>query len=295
MSIAPAVYEPRLSPGEALRCVAFFVAIYLSILVVGGKLVGSTYSLMHEVGLVAAVVATAASIGLLERGKWDLGLRRSPSVISSSITGGFLVAAGIIVAADGIIRISSDLIHQYRGLFPFGAVATLILPAAVHEELLFRGYPFQKMLAWRPAAAVLFGSAIFSILHLGNDSVSMMGLANIFMAGLLLSAGYLATRTLWFPMAMHVTWNVLTGPVLGYEVSGFGVDRSLFGTLRPPGPLWITGGAFGIEGSAILFPLEAAATIFLLLLSRRTANRSPADIAPAPEYAPGDQSVEMEK
>jgi hypothetical protein len=68
-------------------------------------------------------------------------------------------------------------------------------------------------------------------------------------------------------------WNVMSGPMLGYDVSGYDSDRSAF-TVVGTGPALLTGGAFGIEGSVWMTVVEGAAIVALWRMNaeRRTQN-----------------------
>ena len=58
-------------------------------------------------------------------------------------------------------------------------------------------------------------------------------------------AAYLAHRTMWLPVALHIGWNVVTVVLLGRPDPG--AHRLFF--LTPHGPDPLTGGAFGPDGS----------------------------------------------
>jgi hypothetical protein len=96
--------------------------------------------------------------------------------------------------------------------------------------------------------------------HLDNPNVVPgFTLLNTTLAGIWLGVAYLRTRSMWFPLGVHWSWNWTMGAVLGLPVSG--IDKL---TPEPvmratdAGPAWLTGGAYGIEGGA-------ACTIALLL------------------------------
>ena len=72
--------------------------------------------------------------------------------------------------------------------------------------------------------------------------------------GAVMQNGYL-----WLVVAQHGTWNYVQGNLLGFQVSGTGADASIFSFTMGTGPDWLTGGAFGAEGSII--------TTLVLLLS----------------------------
>ena len=69
--------------------------------------------------------------------------------------------------------------------------------------------------------------------------------------GCLAAAAYLRTRSLWFPLGLHWSWNWTQASLLGLPVSG--IDRIAPAPLlhaMNAGPDWLTGGAYGIEGGA---------------------------------------------
>ena len=88
---------------------------------------------------------------------------------------------------------------------------------------------------------------------------------------MLLSLGYFRFLRLWFPIGLHLAWNLMSGPILGHEVSGYVSEATLFITQGEGAP-WLTGGDFGIEGSAFMTAIEIAA-IALLVWRNRTVAR----------------------
>jgi membrane protease YdiL (CAAX protease family) len=126
----------------------------------------------------------------------------------------------------------------------------LFVIVAFAEEIIFRGYLLNNLLSnFKPWVALFVSALIFALFHVANPQVSVLSVANIFVAGLLLGLPYLYTRNLWFSIALHFAWNFFQGPILGYEVSGFTVKTLMQQTLT--GPEWCTGGSFGFEGSVV--------------------------------------------
>jgi membrane protease YdiL (CAAX protease family) len=213
--------------------------------------------------LTAAIFATTATIAIWEHGQWRLGLfvPLPRAVIEALIGLGFAIC--LIGAADALIILTTDLRHERGTGFPFRELLLVFIPAALHEELAFRGYAFQKLWRWRRWTAIAVMSLVFAALHLGNDAVTMIGITNVFLGGVVLSLAYARYERLWFPIGLHLGWNVLTGPVLGYEVSGYAPEVTILRTVGS-GPPWLTGGRFGIEGSLWMTLLEVVAIATLL-------------------------------
>src|SRR5207342_863423 len=113
------------------------------------------------------------------------------------------------------------------GLYMFIFVAFL-------EELLFRGFLFQRLVAgmgvW-PAQLAL--ALLFALAHWGNPG--MAGAAKVWatfdiaLAAITLGLAYLRTGSLALPIGLHLGWNWAQGHVLGFGVSGIG----LTGWLHP--------------------------------------------------------------
>jgi len=220
------------------------------------------FPLRYWAGLIAVTVATTITVTIWERGEWPLGLFIAPRAAAREFAIG--IASGIVLIGSCAILIvlSTDVRHQPGRGFPWHELLTIFAPAVLHEELLFRGYPFQKLLQWNRAVAYLFVSFIFAALHAGNRAVTPLGLGNIFLGGILLGLAYERYRHLWFPIGLHLAWNVMSGPILGHEVSGYTGEATVL-VERGGGAWWMTGGNFGIEGSVWMTVVELAAIAVL--------------------------------
>lgn len=144
-----------------------------------------------------------------------------------------------------------------------GLAGNLFLYVGVgfHEEILFRGYIFQSMTEGTGKLfATLFFSLVFGAAHMGNPNASAFGIANIVLAGILLSLAYLQTRTLWLPIGIHIGWNFTQGYLWGMPVSGTTPVNPLVAA-QETGPDWLTGGTFGPEGGAVCTLVCAAACV----------------------------------
>lgn len=212
--------------------------------------------------LMAACVATALTIAILERGRWNLGLFVSPRFAIPEFLFGGVWGAMLVGACALLVVLTSEVRHQRGAGFPWIEVAFVYLPAAVHEELLFRGYPFQKLYRWNRNAALFITALFFTVLHARNPFVTPLALANIFLGGVLLGLAYARYERLWFPIGLHLAWNLMSGPVLGHEVSGYESAITLF-VESEQGPAWLTGGDFGIEGSVWMTVTELAGIVLL--------------------------------
>ncbi len=249
--------------------------------------------------LLASLVAGWVMMRGVERRPFGaMGFAPGRAAVGESGTGmgvgaALLGAAVLLVAVTGGARWIPDAgtLPGYLG-FALRSLAFFAVAAAL-EEVLFRGYPFQVlergMGAW-PAAVVL--SLLFAAAHAGNPNVRALGLANIFLAGLMLSAAYLRTRSLWFVTAVHLGWNWTMATLLDLPVSGLEIDTPLY-TGMETGPDWWTGGAFGPEAGLAATLVLAAGTAWLVRTPR--LRESPdvrrlgplVDDTPVPDPFPG--------
>ncbi len=136
---------------------------------------------------------------------------------------GFLMMAGVFLVQWGLGYLSFSSLGLSTGQIAARVVlsAFFFLFAAAGEELMFRGYFFQTLMqaiTFLPAAVLM--SLLFGMAHLANPHVTAFGAINVALAGLWLSFAYLKTRSLWFPIGIHVSWNFCQTVVFGFPTSG---------------------------------------------------------------------------
>ncbi|MDR0940237.1 MAG: CPBP family intramembrane metalloprotease [Mediterranea sp.] len=157
---------------------------------------------------------------------------------------------------------------------------------AVGEEMMFRGYILSRLLHTRMNrfAALFLTSALFAALHLFNPGISVLSFVNLVLAGLLLGASYLYTHNLAFPISLHLFWNWLQGPVLGYEVSGQEFGQSMLTQRLPVENVW-NGGAFGFEGSIPCTLLVLAGIALIICWGERRERQRAVTAEPPQPYS----------
>ncbi|MDP9362285.1 MAG: CPBP family intramembrane metalloprotease [Acidobacteriota bacterium] len=258
------VEAPRLHFAQLLAALSLFVSLYLAAFLAGGYLTAIAGMYFNQwVMLLSVCVATVGTVAIIEGGVWRLGVFVAPRLAARELLLGCGAAVLLIAAADGLVLLTTKLRHVAGNGFPWLELVTVYLPAVFHEELLFRGYPFQKLWRTNRLGAVLFTSIVFAALHGGNNAVSWLAMANLFFAGILLALAYARYERLWFPIGIHLAWNLLSGPILGYNVSGYVSSESVLRTVGRGMP-WLTGGMFGIEGSIWIAIVELAGIVVLL-------------------------------
>jgi len=202
----------------------------------------------------------------------SLGLTRHRGWFKHLLIGSAVGIAGIMVAVAiaksvGGLEFSFSQVGIASVLKSLVGSAVLFILAALAEEAMFRGYPLQTLararLAW---LGVLLTLLLFGTVHLDNPNVIPgFTFANTALAGLWLAVAYLRTRSLWFPLGVHWAWNWALGSLFGLPVSGLKLVSSPLLNAVDNGPVWLTGGSYGIEGG---FACTISLALFTLFVWR---------------------------
>lgn len=167
-----------------------------------------------------------------------------------------LLAAAAGALSIGVTILALYATHNYqlvsvRGFGGLSDVFPQLCIAAVIEELLFRAVLFRILEERLGTRVGLFGSAvIFCAAHVTNNGVRWITLISVTLAGLMWALIYSAWRNVWVVAAHHCCWNAVIF-MTGLPLSG--EDWRLmapFGSVSP-GPILLTGGAFGPEDSLV--------------------------------------------
>lgn len=170
----------------------------------------------------------------------------------------------LVIMVNGDFKIVAKNPVSYM-IIPF----TIAFTVAIFEEIVIRGIIFRIVEEKLGSYISLFITAIiFGALHAANPNSNVMsGVCVGIEAGILMGAAYIYARNLWFPIAIHTSWNFIQSGIFGAVTSGNENTSSYLSTKITGNPL-ITGGEFGPEGTiqAIIFCVLAA--IMLLQLSK---------------------------
>jgi len=171
---------------------------------------------------------------------------------------GALTVLMLTLRAFGAFSFGTLQLHGTRvlklGLF----YAVFFLIAAFFEDFLMRGYSqwvLTKGMNFWPAAAML--SIIFGAIHAGNPGEERIGLVAVVVIGFFFCLTLRRTGNLWWAIGFHMAWDwgesyFYSVPDSGNAVRGHLLNSALHG------PVWLTGGSVGPEGSYLVFVLIAA-------------------------------------
>ena len=161
------------------------------------------------------------------------------------------IIIGLIIMSFGyFILIYLEEIYFEKINFDFKELIislSLFTIVAVVEETLLRGYVLKNLMnSFNKYLALIISSILFSLMHGANPNIDLFSLFDLFLAGILLGLSYLYTKNLWFPIALHLSWNLFQ-TLLGFNVSGQDTYSIIEFQIKESN--LVNGGAFGFEGS----------------------------------------------
>jgi CAAX protease family protein len=223
--------------------------------------------------LLALLLAHLLLLRLVERRHWSwVGLGREalrPAALLRGLAIGALaigVPAGLLLAARWL-RVEPTADGSWGGAAY--ALAMTLAPAAMWEELAFRGYPFAVLRERFGAVAALGAtSVLFGLVHLQNPGRAALPILMVIVAGFFLGGVLLATRSLWAAWAAHFAWNWTMAAIFHMAVSGGDFPTPDYRVVEV-GPDWLTGGGWGPEGGLAALVGMTTAMWYLRVRARR--------------------------
>ncbi|QNI33925.1 CPBP family intramembrane metalloprotease [Alloacidobacterium dinghuense] len=264
----------------AIAAFYFVFAQQISLRAANGLSSGDSFLLVQSIILLFLLLVGYAAMGYAGQSQREplktMGLARREGWKREFALGAALGWGGVVACVLPMALIGSLVIrfwtngHQF---FVFLMSLLTLAVAALAEEVAFRGYAFQRLIdAIGPTLATLGMSVLFAVMHLTNTNASAASTLVTILAGWMFSIAYLRTRALWLPWGLHFAWNASMGLLFGLPVSGLTVFNPVI-TTNALGPLWLTGGRYGPEGSAIAVFVLPVLTIILVKVTRDYAHR----------------------
>ena len=146
------------------------------------------------------------------------------------------------------------------------------------EELVTRAWLFPAVSAKSNIfIGILISSALFGALHLFNPGVTILSIVNIILDGIFACFLMLKYDNMWVLAGMHGAWNFVQGNIYGIQVSGQGASASILNYSSQSSVDFLSGGAFGAEGS-IFASIVLIGCIAYLYWSLKKENRLPQEL-----------------
>ena len=252
-----------------------------------GEAVPLAMVLPRYVGLAAVVIVATALVA-----KWD-GRRLGAYGLAdrrflARFAWGCLVGLGSICGFVLFLRSQHLLVIAMPGGTGAQNItlglgwALLFFLVALVEEMLFRGYLLfaaARRIGWLPSALLL--AAAFVAYHWWNEGENGLGLANIALVGLVDALSIYYTRSLWWVLGYHASWDWGESFLWGAADSGKMVEGYLF-HVSPTGSALLSGGTAGPEGSVYNVAVLLIAALGMVLWWGKGNRRLDGDQATVP-------------
>jgi membrane protease YdiL (CAAX protease family) len=258
--------------------ILLFLLLVVACVVVTTLTLRPFFEPLHQItGIGGTGAAYTATIALLlahwmtfesyDKRPWSfVGLGRENAKPRTLLAGAALGAAPITLASLILLGVGFMAVRDSAsGSLVASALKVLIilLPAAMYEELLMRGYAFATLREWLGApAAVALTSIAFGLLHAANPGTTYTPLVVVTLAGVYLAVVLIATQSLFAAWTAHAAWNFVQAGLLHVPVSGLPMARPNY-ELVETGPDWLTGGEWGPEGGVMAAAAILTACAFL--------------------------------
>ncbi len=170
---------------------------------------------VHTIFSTAVIVSVCVfAFGIDRMGFRDMGLelqgRWGELGFGLVLGGGLLLVNFLLLNALGIVVVRGV---DWAGSINFLLIALIYYtPAAMAEELVCRGYILNH-LSGKIYLPLLLSSLLFTALHLpGLDGFRIAGLM---VTGVAYGYMYLWSGSLWLPIGVHLSWNIVLSATLG--------------------------------------------------------------------------------
>ncbi|HEM4680154.1 TPA: CPBP family intramembrane metalloprotease [Streptococcus suis] len=260
-----------LSPITALvlmavaETVGYFAFMPLFFIFIDNAFVTLSLELLAFAFISLAIILWARFV---EKSPWlGLGIRKKGALkdflLGWGIGAAMLITCVLLMWGFGAIQVTS---FQFSANL-VGEFLILVLAWSIQgttEELLTRGWMFSSLAAKHNIpVGILVSSLFFTFLHLSNDGISLIPLLDLTLFAILACLVMLKTGNLWGISGIHAAWNCFQGNVFAFPVSGTQAGQA-FIAVETSGPDWLSGGAFGVEGSIISLLIQAGMITWLV-------------------------------
>ncbi|MFY4694142.1 CPBP family intramembrane glutamic endopeptidase [Burkholderia glumae] len=225
------------------------------------------HQFLFELAMGGAVLIATRVMSRVDGRSWlDFGLQasdRARHLLLGGLCGLIAVSAimALLVVTGGTtLTYSGGSFAAALGAGLTWALVFALLAAA--EELAFHGYVFFRLArGTHPAVAAVLTSLAFGLSHISNHGENLGGIVPTVIYGFVASLAIWRTGSLWWVFGMHATWDWAESFLFGAPTSGLIPAQSLLES-HAVGPVWLSGGTVGPEGSVLVFPALGALAWF---------------------------------
>lgn len=203
-------------------------------------------------------------------GTFGLPLQRSAlsRFLAGYVLWGFLPLTLVlgIMRALGVFYFGKPALSAGESLPWALAWGLVFLLVGLFEEYSFRGYALYTLsdgIGFWPAAIIL--ALVFGSVHMGNGGESYIGIVGTVLFALVASTMLRRTGNLWMAVGAHAGWDWGQSFFYGVSDSGLRATGHFFNPPPPHGPVWLSGGTVGPEGSIVVLSVWTLMAIAIVL------------------------------
>jgi uncharacterized protein len=224
------------------------------------------------------LIGTAVALRMVDKRPWSDVWLDAKAARPSLLAFGFAVGAlaiglpiALLIGAHWLRQDAATPGSWWGAAF---RVSLMLLPAALFEELMMRGYLLSVLRGWFGWRwAIVLTSVGFGLLHLANNGATAESVTLVTLAGFFLAAVVYATRSLYAAWMAHFAWNWTMAVLFHSAVSGYPMESPRYRYVDA-GPDWATGGDWGPEGG-IPAGLGMVGGMVFLVARKRKLKRDP--------------------
>lgn len=276
-------------------CLSFALVFPLQSLVRGQGTPGVLTPGVQIVGDGATFLALLLATWIMSRiekrplGVYGLPLQNQP--IFLRFAGGF-VFWGFIPLSLCLFVLHLLSVFDFGGMALHGAAIVswgarwllAFLLVGLAEEYLLRGYALYTLadgIGFWPATIVL--GVLFGLGHTLNPGETRIGIVATVVFAIFASVTLRLTGNLWLAVGAHAGWDWAQSFFYGVSDSGIVARGHLLNPSLHDGPVWLTGGSVGPEGSIVTLILWGLMTVSLVLIFRTRRQSAPTLAAGQPD------------
>lgn len=144
---------------------------------------------------------------------------------------------------------------------------TLLVTAALVEDLLTRGLIIRVLEKWLGTFITLIIAMLLETVHVFNPNSNLFSLFFDLVWGFTMAMLYIYSKRIWLPFFFHVGWN-FAQPFYGSNLTGL-EDMGTIIKSKFEGPVFLTGGKVGVEGSIFTVFSLLSIGVVLFYLSKK--------------------------
>ena len=182
---------------------------------------------------------------------------------------GALVAASLVTLFVVLISVFGSFeILEYRPALVLLKNALAFSIGSLLQELILLCVLFRLV---EELAGTWVGIAlsllVFGFAHIMNPNQTIGTVVFLILSSIVLIAPFILTRRIWVSWGFHAAWNFMQAGVFGMANSGIQFPGWMITEVK--GPVWLTGGAVGIEGSWLAFSADITLGLLVLYVAVR--------------------------